>query len=67
MIGVADGLGLPVSTTHVLSSGVAGTMAANGSGLQMETVRNLVLAWVLTLPVSILLSGVLYYLFLKLV
>jgi PiT family inorganic phosphate transporter len=42
-------------------------MAANGSGLQMETVRNLVLAWVLTLPVSILLSGVLYYLFLKLV
>jgi PiT family inorganic phosphate transporter len=67
MIGVADGLGLPVSTTHVLSSGVAGTMAANGSGLQMSTVRNLVLAWVLTLPVSILLSGVLYYLFLKLV
>jgi PiT family inorganic phosphate transporter len=65
MIGVADGFGLPVSTTHVLSSGVAGTMAANGSGLQMATVRNLVLAWVLTLPVSILLSGVLYYLFLK--
>jgi PiT family inorganic phosphate transporter len=65
MIGVADGLGLPVSTTHVLSSGVAGTMAANGSGLQMATVRNLVLAWVLTLPVSILLSGVLYYIFLK--
>ena len=67
MIGVADGLGLPVSTTHVLSSGVAGTMAANGSGLQMATIRNLALAWVLTLPVSMLLSGVLYYLFLKLV
>lgn len=67
MIGVADGLGLPVSTTHVLSSGVAGTMAANGSGLQMTTIRNLALAWVLTLPASILLSGVLYYGFLKFV
>ena len=67
MIGVADGLGLPVSTTHVLSSGVAGTMAANGSGLQMGTIRNLALAWVLTLPASILLSGVLYYAFLKFV
>jgi PiT family inorganic phosphate transporter len=56
----ADSLGLPVSTTHVLSSGVAGTMAANRSGLQMSTVRNLLMAWVLTLPVSILLSGTLY-------
>ncbi len=63
MIGVADGLGLPVSTTHVLSSGVAGTMAANGSGLQLSTVRSLALAWVLTLPASILLSGTLYYIF----
>ena len=45
--------GLPVSTTHVLSSGVAGTMAANGSGLQMATVRNLLMAWVLTLPAAI--------------
>lgn len=56
----ADALGLPVSTTHVLSSGVAGSMAANQSGLQMSTIRNLVMAWVLTLPVSILLAGVLY-------
>jgi PiT family inorganic phosphate transporter len=53
----ADHLGLPVSTTHVLSSGVAGTMAANGSGLQMDTVRNLLLAWVLTLPVCVLLGA----------
>jgi PiT family inorganic phosphate transporter len=53
----ADHLGLPVSTTHVLSSGVAGTMAANGSGLQMETVRNLLLAWVLTLPVCVFLGA----------
>jgi PiT family inorganic phosphate transporter len=67
MIGVADGLGLPVSTTHVLSSGVAGTMAANGSGLQMGTLRNLALAWVLTLPASMLLSGLLYYVFTLLV
>jgi PiT family inorganic phosphate transporter len=62
-IGAADQYGLPVSTTHVLSSGVAGTMAANGSGLQWSTVRNLVMAWVLTLPVAILLSGSLYFLF----
>jgi PiT family inorganic phosphate transporter len=64
-IAAADVYGLPVSTTHVLSSGVAGTMAANGSGLQMATVRNLVLAWVLTLPVAIMLSGTLYILFLN--
>jgi len=62
-IGVADVMGLPVSTTQVLSSGVAGTMAANGSGLQWATVRNLLLAWVLTLPASILLSGCLFSLF----
>jgi len=59
----ADWYGLPVSTTHVLSSGVAGTMAANKSGLQMSTVRNLLMAWVLTLPAAILLSGVLYFIF----
>jgi PiT family inorganic phosphate transporter len=62
-IGAADGFGLPVSTTHVLSSGVAGTMAANHSGIQMSTVRNLLLAWVLTLPVAMLLSGSLFWLF----
>jgi PiT family inorganic phosphate transporter len=56
-IGLADRFGLPVSTTHVLSSGVAGTMAANRSGLQMATVRNLLLAWVLTLPVCVLLGA----------
>ena len=59
----ADWYGLPVSTTHVLSSGVAGTMAANKSGLQWSTVRNLAMAWVLTLPVAILLSGTLYFIF----
>ncbi|MBV9488757.1 MAG: inorganic phosphate transporter [Verrucomicrobia bacterium] len=53
----ADRFGLPVSTTHVLSSGVAGTMAANHSGLQTATLRNIVLAWVLTLPVCVLLGA----------
>jgi PiT family inorganic phosphate transporter len=59
-ISAADNFGLPVSTTHVLSSGVAGAMAGNGSGLQWGTLRNLGIAWVLTLPVSILISGFLY-------
>ncbi|SUB17755.1 Low-affinity inorganic phosphate transporter 1 [Pantoea agglomerans] len=62
-IGAADGFGLPVSTTHVLSSGVAGTMAANRSGLQLSTLRNLAVAWILTLPVSVLLSALLYWAF----
>ena len=62
-IGAADGFGLPVSTTHVLSSGIAGTMAANHSGIQWSTVRNLALAWVLTLPVAMMLSGSLFWLF----
>jgi len=60
-IGAADWFGMPVSTTHVLSSGVAGTMYANHSGLQWATVRNLALAWVLTLPVAMLLSGLLFW------
>jgi inorganic phosphate transporter, PiT family len=64
-IAAADVYGLPVSTTHVLSSGVAGTMAANGSGLQWATVRNLLMAWVLTLPAAITLSASLYVLFLN--
>jgi PiT family inorganic phosphate transporter len=59
-IGAADYFGLPVSTTHVLSSGIAGTMAANRSGLQMDTLRNLLLAWVLTLPVCVLLGSATY-------
>jgi len=62
-IGAADMFGLPVSTTHVLSSGVAGTMAASGSGLQMSTIRNMVMAWVLTLPAAIALSAGLYFVF----
>jgi PiT family inorganic phosphate transporter len=59
----ADSLNLPVSTTHVLSSGIAGTMAANRTGLQMSTVRNLLMAWVLTLPAAMIMSGFLYWTF----
>ena len=59
-IGLADRYGLPVSTTHVLSSGVAGSMAANRSGLQAATLRNLLLAWVLTLPVCVFLGAMFF-------
>jgi PiT family inorganic phosphate transporter len=60
-IAMADSLGMPVSTTHVLSSGVAGTMWANKSGIQPETVREIAAAWILTLPVAMALSGGLYW------
>jgi len=65
-IGLADGYGLPVSTTHVLSSGVAGTMMANRSGVQLSTIRDIAMAWVFTLPAAALLSGGLFWLFNKL-
>jgi PiT family inorganic phosphate transporter len=65
-IAAADVYGLPVSTTHVLSSGIAGTMAANGSGLQWSTIRNIALAWVLTLPAAMMISGFLYWAFYQL-
>jgi PiT family inorganic phosphate transporter len=59
----ADNFGLPVSTTHILSSGVAGTMTANGNGLHFSTVRNIAAGWVFTLPAAALLSGILFWLF----
>ena len=62
---LAQGYGLPVSTTHILSSGVAGASVANGAGLQRRTVTNMALAWVMTLPVAMLLSGLLYWLLLS--
>jgi PiT family inorganic phosphate transporter len=62
-IGISAGLGLPVSTTHVLSSGVAGTMVAQRAGLQMHTITKILSAWVLTLPASMLLAGVLFLVF----
>ncbi|UAK23373.1 inorganic phosphate transporter [Sphingomonas nostoxanthinifaciens] len=59
--------GMPVSTTHILSSGIAGTMVGNGAGLQASTVRNIALAWVLTLPAAMAIAGVLYALFIGVV
>ncbi|CAM4081051.1 inorganic phosphate transporter [Acinetobacter pragensis] len=64
-IAAADGLGMPVSTTHVLNSAVAGTMVANKSGLNMQMVRTILSAWIFTLPATICLSGGLYWLLLK--
>ncbi|MGA8884022.1 MAG: inorganic phosphate transporter [Acinetobacter sp.] len=64
-IAAADGLGMPVSTTHVLNSAVAGTMVANKSGLNAQMVRTILSAWVFTLPATICLSGALYWLLLK--
>lgn len=61
-IGIASLTGMPVSTTHVLSSAVAGTMVANRSGLQFTTIKTILMAWVLTLPATIALSGGLFYL-----
>jgi len=61
----ADRIGVPVSTTHILNSGVAGTMAANRSGLQFSTVRDIALAWIFTLPAAALLSGALFIIFNK--
>ncbi|MCG5226698.1 inorganic phosphate transporter [Acinetobacter pittii] len=66
-IAAADGLGMPVSTTHVLNSAVAGTMVANKSGLNFNTVKTILSAWVFTLPATICLSGGLYWLFLQFV
>ncbi|WP_074013671.1 inorganic phosphate transporter PitA [Candidatus Sodalis sp. SoCistrobi] len=66
-IGVASYTGMPVSTTHVLSSAVTGTMLVDGGGVQGKTVKNILLAWVLTLPVAIILAGSLYWLALKLI
>ncbi|MGV3345934.1 inorganic phosphate transporter PitA [Enterobacteriaceae bacterium LUAb1] len=66
-IGVASYTGMPVSTTHILSSSVAGTMLVDGGGVQRRTIRNILLAWVLTLPVSVVLSGGLYWIALKLI
>jgi PiT family inorganic phosphate transporter len=57
----AEQIGVPVSTTHILSSGVAGTMAANGSGLEWSTIRSIASAWVMTLPAAMFIAGTLYF------
>ena len=66
-IGVASHTGMPVSTTHVLSSSVAGTMIFGGGGIQGKTIKNILLAWIFTLPASMIMAGVLYWIALKLI
>ncbi len=66
-IGIASYTGMPVSTTHILSSSVAGTMLVDGGGLQSRTIKNIAMAWVFTLPVCIVLSGSLYWIALKII
>lgn len=66
-IGVASYTCMPVSTTHALSSAVAGTMIVDGGGVQGKTVKNILLVWVFTMPVSLVMSGLLYWLALKLI
>jgi inorganic phosphate transporter, PiT family len=61
LIGTAGFTGLPVSTTHIVTSGIGGTMVASGAGLRYAMIRRIVLAWVLTLPATILVAGGLYY------
>jgi PiT family inorganic phosphate transporter len=62
LIGTAGFTGLPVSTTHIVTSGIAGTMVSSGAGLQYGVISRIVTAWVLTLPVTICIAGGLYYL-----
>jgi PiT family inorganic phosphate transporter len=65
LIGVAGFTGLPVSTTHIVTSGIAGTMVSSGAGLRYGIVSRIVIAWVLTLPVTIAAAAGLYYLLAK--
>ena len=61
LIGTAGFTGLPVSTTHIVTSGIAGTMVASRAGLRYGMISRIVIAWVFTLPVTILIAGGLYY------
>jgi PiT family inorganic phosphate transporter len=62
LIGTAGYTGLPVSTTHIITSGIAGTMIAGGQGVQSNMLVKIGLAWLFTLPATILISGGLFYL-----
>ncbi|PPI86419.1 inorganic phosphate transporter PitA [Candidatus Pantoea edessiphila] len=64
-IGIASYTGMPVSTTHILSSSVAGAMLADGRGLHWRTIKNIIMAWILTIPTCILMSGLLYWIILR--
>jgi PiT family inorganic phosphate transporter len=62
LIGTAGFTGLPVSTTHIVTSGIAGTMVTSGAGLKYRMISRIVIAWLVTLPVTIAIAGGLYYL-----
>ncbi|WMY97196.1 MAG: inorganic phosphate transporter PitA [Arsenophonus sp.] len=66
-IGIASYTGMPVSTTQVLSSAIAGTMLLDGTGVRAKTIKNILLAWLFTLPISLILSGFLYWMSLKMI
>ncbi|WP_367160222.1 inorganic phosphate transporter [Kozakia baliensis] len=61
LIMTAGYTGLPVSTTHIITSGVAGTMVAAGSGINMKMLTKIALAWIFTLPVTVTVAAVLFY------
>jgi PiT family inorganic phosphate transporter len=61
LIGIAGFTGLPVSTTHIVTSGVAGTMVTAGTGLRVNMLYRIASAWLLTLPITILIAGSIYY------
>ena len=61
LIGISGFSGLPVSTTHIVTSGIAGTMVAARAGLQLPMLSRIAIAWLVTLPVTILIAGGLYY------
>ena len=61
LIGTAGFTGLPVSTTHIITSGIAGTMVAGGQGVQTGMLIRIAMAWLFTLPVTMLLAGGLFY------
>lgn len=62
LIGISGFTGLPVSTTHIVTSGIAGTMVSSGAGLRYGMLLRIAIAWLVTLPVTITIAGVLYYL-----
>jgi PiT family inorganic phosphate transporter len=62
LIGTAGFTGLPVSTTHIVTSGISGTMVSSGAGLRYGMMSRIVIAWLITLPVTIVIAGGLYYL-----
>jgi PiT family inorganic phosphate transporter len=62
LIGLAGVTGLPVSTTHIVTTGIGGTMVASGAGLNFKMFYRILIAWLVTLPITIVVAAALYYL-----